>query len=91
MCLYIDVLVNCHTENGIGRGEQLIWKLTAWRGDEGRIGQGDDGKLWVHTRVFKLSEAKKKQKKQKTLKYASCGDVKDIDVTVKISRYACDL
>lgn len=77
------------TLNGIDRGEQLIWKLTAWRGDEGRIGQGDDGKLWVHTRVLKLSEAKKNKKK--TLKYASCGDVKDIDVTVKISLYACDL
>lgn len=61
VCLYIDVLVNCHAENDADRGEQLIWKLTAWRGDEGRIGQGNDGELWVHTRVLKLSEAKKKQ------------------------------
>lgn len=46
MCLYIDVLVHRQAENDADRGEQLIWKLTAWdvgvgEGGVGRIGQGE--------------------------------------------------
>lgn len=40
MCLYIDVLVNCHAENDTDRGEQFILELTVLRGHGGRVEGG---------------------------------------------------